>query len=91
MLLHGPVYNATMKIIEEIRRQRSILGTARAGRLILSHSAFKQLLTEKDEYDLYQLNTQAIPPTIYGMSISIADEPDQEVAALAGAIDPKKK
>ena len=74
-----------MKVIEEIRRQRAILGTAQAERVILSHFAFKQLLAEKDEFDLYQLNTQAIPPTIYGMSISIADEPDQEVAVLAGA------
>ena len=78
-----------MKIIEEIRSQRAILGTDQAERVILSHSAFKQLLAEKDEFDLYQLNPQAIPLTVYGMSISIADEPDQEVAVLAGAIDPK--
>jgi len=74
-----------MKIIEEIRRQRAILGLAQANRVILSHSAFQQLLAEKDEFDLYQLNTQAIPPTVYGMSISIADDPGQEVAVLAGA------
>jgi len=73
-----------MKIIEEIRRQRAILGTAQANRVILSHSAFQQLLAEKYEFDLYQLNTQAIPPTVYGMSISIADDPGQEVAVLAG-------
>jgi len=72
-----------MQIIEEIRRQRAILGMAQANRLILSHSAFTQLLAEKDEFDLYQLNTLTIPPTIYGMSISIADEPGQEVAVLA--------
>ena len=74
-----------MEIIEEIRRQRAILGMAQANRVILSHSAFTQLLAEKDEFDLYQLNTQAIPPTVYGMSISIADEPGQEVTVLAGA------
>jgi hypothetical protein len=74
-----------MKIIEEIRRQRAIVGTAQADRVILSHCAFKQLLVEKDEFDLYQLNTHTIPPTIYGMSISIADEPGREVAVLAGA------
>ena len=73
-----------MKIIEEIRSQRAILGTAQANRVILSYSAFQQLLAEKDEFDLYQLNTQAIPPTVYGMSISIADDPGQEVAVLAG-------
>jgi hypothetical protein len=74
-----------MKIIEEIRRQRAILGLAQANRVILGHSAFQQLLAEKDEFDLYQLKTQAIPPTVYGMSISIADDPGQEVAVLAGA------
>jgi hypothetical protein len=74
-----------MKTIEEIRRQRAILGIAQASRVILSHSAFQQLLAEKDEFDLYQLNTLTIPPTVYGMSISIADEPGQEVTVLAGA------
>lgn len=73
-----------MKVIEEIRRQRAILGIAQASRVILSHSAFQQLLAEKDEFDLYQLNTMIIPPTLYGMSISIADEPGQEVAVLTG-------
>ena len=47
-----------MKIIEEIRRQRAILGPAQAERVILSHSAFEQLLAEKDEFVLHQLNTQ---------------------------------
>ena len=74
-----------MKIIEEIRRQRAILGMAQANRVILSHSAFQQLLVEKDEFDLYQLNTQVIPPTVYGMSISVADELGREVDVLAGA------
>jgi hypothetical protein len=72
-----------MKVIEEIRRQRAILSTAHADSVILSHSAFKQLLDEKDEFGLHQLNTQTIPPTIYRMSISIADEPDREVTVLA--------
>ena len=74
-----------MKIIEEIRRQRAILGRAQANRVILSHSAFEQLLAEKYEFDLYQLNTQTIPPTVCGMSISITDEPDREVTVLASA------
>ena len=74
-----------MKIFEEIRRQRSIFGPAQAKRVILSNSTFKQLLAEKDEFDLYQLNTHTIPPTVYGMSISIADEPGQEVAVITGA------
>jgi hypothetical protein len=74
-----------MKVIEEIRRQRAIVGTAHAANVILSHSAFKRLLAEKDEFVLHQLNTQTIPPTIYRMSISIADEPDREVAVLASA------
>ena len=74
-----------MKIIEEIRRQRAILGTAQAERVILSHSAFKLELAEKDEFVLHQLNTGTIPPTVYGMSISITDEPGREVAVLAGA------
>ena len=50
-----------MKTIEEIRRQRAILGIAQASRVILSHSAFQQLLAEKDEFGLHQLNTQTIP------------------------------
>jgi hypothetical protein len=74
-----------MKVIEEIRRQRALLGFAHADRVILSHSAFKQLLDEKDEFVLPQLNTQTIPPTVYGMSISITDEPDREVTVLASA------
>src|SRR5215203_5362773 len=74
-----------MRIIDEIRRQRVILGLAQAERVILSHSAFQQLLAEGDELGLHQFNTQAIPPTVYGLSISIAEEPDQEVAVLAGA------
>jgi hypothetical protein len=74
-----------MRIIDEIRRQRTILGLAQANRVILSHSAFEQLLAEGDELGLHQFNTQAIPPTVYGMSISIAEKPDQEVAVLAGA------
>jgi hypothetical protein len=43
------------------------------------------LLAEKDEFGLHQLNTQTIPQTIYEMSISIADEPEREVAVLASA------
>ena len=74
-----------MKIIDEIRRQRAIVGLAQAERVILSHSAFEQLLAEGDEVGLHQFNSQTIPPTAYGMSISIAEEPDREVAVLAGA------
>jgi hypothetical protein len=73
-----------VKIIEEIRRQRTILGAAQADRVILSHNAFKQLLAEKDEFGLHQLNTQTIPPTVYGMSLSIADGLGQEVCVLNG-------
>jgi hypothetical protein len=74
-----------MKIIDEIRRQRATLGLAQAERVILSHSAFQKLLAEGDEVGLHQFNSQTIPPTVYGMSISIAEEPDREVAVLAGA------
>jgi hypothetical protein len=74
-----------VKIIEEIRRQRAILGAAQADRIILSHSAFKQLLTEKDVFGLPQFNTQMIPPTVYGMSVSVAEEPGPDVAVLASA------
>src|SRR5829696_3941920 len=74
-----------MRIIDEIYRQRIILGLAQANRVILSHSAFEQLLAEGDELGLHQFNIQTIPPTVYAMSISIAEEPDQEVAVLAGA------
>ena len=74
-----------MRIIDEIYRQRTILGLKQANRVILSHSAFEQLLAEGDELDLHQFNIQTIPPTVYGMSISIAEEPDREVAVLAGA------
>jgi hypothetical protein len=72
-----------MRIIDEIRRQKTILGLAQAERAILSHSAFQQLLAEGDEFDLHQFNSQTIQPTVYGMSISIVEEPDREVAALA--------
>ena len=74
-----------MKIIDEIRRQRAILGAAQADRVILSHFALEQLLAEKDEFGLHQLNTHMIPPTVYGMSMSVADEPGRDVAVLAGA------
>jgi hypothetical protein len=74
-----------VKIIDEIRRQRAILGAAQVDRLILSHFAFEQLLAEKDEFGLHQFNTQTIPPTVYGMSISVADDPGPDVAVLAGA------
>ena len=37
-----------MKIIDEIHRQRAILGLAQAERIILSHSAFQHLLAEGD-------------------------------------------
>ena len=74
-----------MRIIDEIRRQRTILGLKQANRVILSHSAFQQLLAEEDELGLHQFNTRTIPPTVYGMSISIAEEPDREVTVLAGA------
>jgi hypothetical protein len=74
-----------MRIIDEIWRQRSILGLKQANRVILSYSAFQQLLAEENELDLYQFNTQTIPPSVYGMSISIAEEPDREVTVLAGA------
>jgi hypothetical protein len=72
-------------IIDEIRRQRAILGLAQAEHVVLSHSAFQQLLAEGGELGLHQFNAQTIPPTVYGMSISIAEEPDREVAVLAGA------
>jgi hypothetical protein len=74
-----------MKIIDEIRRQRATLGAAQATRVILSPFAFEQLLAEKDEFGLHQLNTHMIPPTVYGMRISVADEPGRVVAVLAGA------
>jgi hypothetical protein len=74
-----------MEIIDEIRRQRAILGVAQADRVILSHSAFKQLLTEKDEFGLPQFDTQTIPPTVYGTSVSAAQESSPYVAVLAGA------
>ena len=73
-----------MRIIDEIYRQRTILGLKQANRVILSHSAFQQLLAEEDELGLHQFNTQTIPPTVYGMSIIITDEPDREVTVLAG-------
>jgi hypothetical protein len=74
-----------VKIIDEIRRQRAILGAAQADRVILSYAAFKQLLTEKDVFGLPQFNTQTIPPTVYGMSVNVADEPGPAVAVLASA------
>ena len=52
-----------MKIIEEIRRQRAILGAAQAGHVILSHSAFEQLLAEKDRLSLPQFNTRYPQPS----------------------------
>jgi len=74
-----------MKIVDEISRQRAILGAARADRVVLSQSAFEQLLAEKDRLSLPQFNTHTIPPTVYGVGISITDEPDRDVAVLNGA------
>jgi hypothetical protein len=50
-----------MRIIDEIRRQRAILGAAQVDRVILSHFAFEQLLAEKDEFGLHQPNAHMIP------------------------------
>jgi hypothetical protein len=36
-----------MRIIDEIYRQRTILGLKQANRVILSHSAFQQLLAHR--------------------------------------------
>jgi hypothetical protein len=72
-------------IIDEIRCQRAILGLAQDDVLVLSHSAFQLLLAEGGELGLHQFNAQTIPPIVYGMSISIAEESDREVAVLAGA------
>jgi hypothetical protein len=74
-----------MKIIDEIRRQRAILGAVQADRVILSHSVVKQLLAEKDVFGLPQFNTQTITPIVYGMSVSVADEPGRDVAVFASA------
>jgi len=74
-----------MKIIDEIRRQRYIWGAAQAYRVILSHSAFEQLLAEKNRFSLPQFNTHTIPPTVYRMNISVTDEPGPDVAVLTGA------
>jgi hypothetical protein len=73
-----------MKIIDEIRRQRAMLGAAQAHHVVLTHSVFEQLLAEKDVFDLPQFNTQTIPPTVYGMSVSVADESGPDVAVLTG-------
>ena len=44
---------------------------------------FVRLLAEKDAFHLSQINTQTVPPTVYGMSIRAADDPDTEVAVFA--------
>ena len=74
-----------MKIIDEISRQRAILSTVRADRVVLSQSAFEQLLAENDRFSLPQFSTHTIPPTVFGMGISITDDPGRDVAVLTGA------
>ena len=63
-----------MSIIDEIRRQRNLAGRNYAKRVLLSPSAFEQLLVEKERLSSVQFDTENIPPTIYGMSISLTDE-----------------
>jgi hypothetical protein len=69
-----------MKIIDEIRRQRNVVGPSNANHVVLRHSAFQRLLAEKDEFVLSQVNTQRIPPTIYGMSVEVSDDLGREVS-----------
>jgi len=72
-----------MKIIREILRQRNAVGPRYAKHVTMSQSAFVRLLAEKDAFDLSQVNTQTVPPTVYGMSIRAADDPNTEVAVFA--------
>jgi hypothetical protein len=71
-----------VRVIDEIRRQRSVIGSSAAKQVILSLPAFEQLLVEKNELGLHQFNTEIIPPTIYSMSISVADGYSLEVAVI---------
>ena len=71
-----------MRIIDEIRQQRVLLGRGCAKHVLLSAPAFEQLLAEKDELSLPQVDTETIPPTVYGMSIMLADEHGPEVSVL---------
>lgn len=71
-----------LRIIDEIRRQRGVVGRRYAKHVVLSSSAFEQLLAEKEEYLLHQFDTESIPPTIYDMSIIVADGDDREVSVL---------
>ena len=75
-----------MRIIDEIRHQRALLGPAQAERDILSHCAFQQLLAEGDEVSFAPIqHPDHTSNRLHGMSISIAEESEREVAVLAGA------
>ena len=71
-----------MRIIDEIRRQRALLGEGCAKHVLLSTLAFEQLLDENEVFSLGQFDTETIPPTVYGMSIMLADDHGQDVSVL---------
>ena len=56
-----------------------------AKHVLLSPSAFEQLLVEKERCSLHQFGTEKIPPTIDGMNIGLADEHGPGVGVLISA------
>jgi hypothetical protein len=72
-----------MRIIEEISQQMAEVGPSYVNRVTLSQPAYEELLEEKNEFNLYQVDPEAVPPTVYGVAIKIIDEPCRNVTVLA--------
>jgi hypothetical protein len=56
-----------------------------AKHVLLSPSAFEQLLVGKERLSLHQFDAEKIPPTIHGMNIGLADEHGPGVSVLVDA------
>jgi hypothetical protein len=72
-----------MRIIEEISQQMADIGPSYVNRITLSQSAYEELLEEKSQFNLSQVDPEAIPPTVYGVAIKVINEPGRNVTVLA--------
>jgi hypothetical protein len=61
------------------------VGRKDAKHVLLSPSAFEQLLVGKERLSLHQFDTEKVPPAIHGMNIGLADEHGPGVSVLVDA------
>jgi hypothetical protein len=75
---------SSQRVIEEIDLQMNLLGPTYTKSVILSTIAYEELLAEKAELGLSQVNPNKVPPTVYGLGIRVVDEPGRNITVLAG-------